>query len=314
MPALPFLPNEIWFRIADLIELNDRHLHGIIGMNRPFFELAMDKLYRKVRLTDGREDSVFLDKMIGNLLNPLINERVKVLIIYPSPLYKALFYEEIPFISLFIHRGFRGLVKELFFPSIPSPEEQTERLFHTLSCLRHLEELTFQDGPSYDLHNASERWNSFLFTLTPLLWRTIGENLSTLDVGVWSLGPRLAETLLHSPGLFSKVTHLKLHLHWYNLVTPTAPFLSFIDSLCPAVESLMVVVVNSNHASAFYVDDPLLADSEFVTQSNFKVRAVMVHDDTNHCLKWKCLERLLQNNPKIQEPQIRNSYAYICWM
>ncbi|EDR05991.1 uncharacterized protein LACBIDRAFT_329198 [Laccaria bicolor S238N-H82] len=278
MPALPFLPNEIWFRIADLIELNDRHLHGIIGMNRPFFELAMDKLYRKVRLTDGREDSVFLDKMIGNLL------------------------------------GFRGLVKELFFPSIPSPEEQTERLFHALSCLRHLEELTFQDGPSYDLHNASERWNSFLFTLTPLLWRTIGENLSTLDVGVWSLGPRLAETLLHSPGLFSKVTHLKLHLHWYNLVTPTAPFLSFIDSLCPAVESLMVVVVNSNHASAFYVDDPLLADSEFVTQSNFKVRAVMVHDDTNHCLKWKCLERLLQNNPKIQEPQIRNSYAYICWM
>jgi hypothetical protein len=49
---LPFLPNEIWFSIADFIELDDDHLRGIIGMNRPLFELAMGKLYREVSLTD----------------------------------------------------------------------------------------------------------------------------------------------------------------------------------------------------------------------------------------------------------------------
>ena len=235
----------------------------------------------------------------------MINKRVKVLTIFPSPLYEALFYEGVPIIPLLIHRGISGLVKEFFIRSIPSPEEQTERLFHGLSCLRHLKELSFHDGPSYDLHNG--RLNSFLFTLTPFLWRTFGENLSTLDIGTWNLGPRLAETLLHSPGLFSKVTHLKLWLHWYNLVAPTAPFLSFIDSLCPAVESLMVCVINTNHASAFFVDDPLLADFEFATQSNLRALPLL-HDDINHCLNWKCLEHLLQNNPKIQEPRIHNIY------
>ena len=66
MAVLPFLPNEIWFRIADFIELDNRHLRGIIGMNRPFFELAMGKLYHKVRLTS--EDPILLEKIIGNLL------------------------------------------------------------------------------------------------------------------------------------------------------------------------------------------------------------------------------------------------------
>lgn len=67
MATLPFLPNEIWFHIADFIELDDRHLRAIIGMNRPFFELAMDKLYRKVSLT-ADEDPILLQKIIGNLL------------------------------------------------------------------------------------------------------------------------------------------------------------------------------------------------------------------------------------------------------
>jgi len=66
MATLPFLPNELWFRIADFIELDNCHLRGMIGMNRPFFELAMGKLYREVSLTS--EDPILLEKIIGNLL------------------------------------------------------------------------------------------------------------------------------------------------------------------------------------------------------------------------------------------------------
>ena len=223
-----------------------------------------------------------------------------MLTIFPSPLYEALFYQGVPIIPLVIHRGIRGLVKEFFIPSIPSPEEQTERLFNALSHLRHLKQLSIHDGPSYDIHNA--RLNSFLFSLTPFLWRTFGENLSTLDIGIWNRGPRLAETLLHSPSLFSKVTHLKLCLPWYNLVAPTAPLLSFIDSLCPAVESLVICIINTNHASAFFVDDVLLANVEFTMQSNLRVMSQIRFGDVNHCWDWKCLEHLLRNNPKIQKP------------
>jgi hypothetical protein len=236
----------------------------------------------------------------------LINKRVKVLTIYPSPLYEALFYQGIPIIPLVIHRGIIGLVKEFFIQSIPSPEEQTKCLFDALSHLKHLEELSVHDGPSYNIHNG--RLNSFLFSLTPFLWRTFGENLSTLDIGIWNRGPRLAETLLHSPSLFNKVTHLKLCLHWYNLVAPTAPLLSFVDSLRPAVESFSICIFNSNHPSAFFVDDALLADSEFITQSNLRVAFWPRFHDGNHCLNWKCLQHLLRNNPKIGEPQIHNFY------
>lgn len=66
MTPLPFLPNEIWFYIADFLEVDNRLLRRIIGMNRSFFELAMDKLYHKFSLT--RTDPVLLEKSIEQLL------------------------------------------------------------------------------------------------------------------------------------------------------------------------------------------------------------------------------------------------------
>ena len=66
MTPLPFLPNEIWFYISYFLEVDNRLLRKIIGMNRPFFELAMDKLYHKFSLT--RTDPILLEKSIEQLL------------------------------------------------------------------------------------------------------------------------------------------------------------------------------------------------------------------------------------------------------
>jgi hypothetical protein len=66
MTPLPFLPNEIWFCIAGFLELDNRLLRKIIGMNRPFFELAMDKLYHKFSITWS--DPILLEKSIEHIL------------------------------------------------------------------------------------------------------------------------------------------------------------------------------------------------------------------------------------------------------
>ena len=208
-----------------------------------------------------------------------------MLTICPHRLYEALLYRGILIPDLLVRRGFRGLIKEFFIPSFPSPEEQTKRLFDALSHLKHLEMLSIEDDlPHLDIRNG--RLNSFRSSLSSFLWRTFGNALLTLEVKIWDFNA--AKALLHSAGIFCRLTHLVIFLQGYNIVFPMAPFFPFINSLCPMVESLWISIVLIKGV-------PDLGGS---TKDNIELL------DTDYCFEWKCFGHLLRNNPKIQELHI----------
>jgi hypothetical protein len=205
-----------------------------------------------------------------------------VLTICPHRLYEALLYRGILIPDLLIQKGFCGLIKEFFIPSFPSPEKQTKRLFDALSHLKHLEMLSIEDDlPHLDSHSG--RLNSFRSSLSSFLWRTFGNTLLTLEVKIWDF--KAAEALLHSTGIFCRLTHLVIFLQGYNFVAPMAPFFSFVDSLCPMVETLWISIV--------FIEG--VTDLGSSTKDNLELL------DSDYSFDWKCLGRLLQNNPKIQE-------------
>jgi hypothetical protein len=55
--TVPPLPSELWMIIAELI--GPVELHKLLGVNRVFFELAMDNRYREVNLIGSDPISLF---------------------------------------------------------------------------------------------------------------------------------------------------------------------------------------------------------------------------------------------------------------
>ncbi|EAU86666.2 hypothetical protein CC1G_07324 [Coprinopsis cinerea okayama7 len=83
---VPDLPVELWLQIAEFLKPEDKV--RLLGVNRLFFELAMDQLYRNLSLVSS-DIGVFIEAM-NTLKNPTVARRVRTVTIWPNSMLAAI--------------------------------------------------------------------------------------------------------------------------------------------------------------------------------------------------------------------------------
>ncbi|KAF8995532.1 hypothetical protein BDQ17DRAFT_1412115, partial [Cyathus striatus] len=124
------LPPELWLQVTNHVP--DKELYKLYCINNTFFQAALDRAYREVRLID-RCPSAFIHKL-ACLEHPLAGPRVKALCICPSAIAGALIATQDGL------EGFVGVIKSIpaswFATSVSNPEDIfTRQMLSTLSKL-----------------------------------------------------------------------------------------------------------------------------------------------------------------------------------
>ncbi|TFK25837.1 hypothetical protein FA15DRAFT_616812 [Coprinopsis marcescibilis] len=88
--AVQELPVELWLYISELLSPQERV--KLLGVNRLFYELAMDALYEKLSLVSP--DTGALLDVLDTLRNPTISKRVRKLTIWPASMCEALYSDK----------------------------------------------------------------------------------------------------------------------------------------------------------------------------------------------------------------------------
>ncbi|KAG6827870.1 hypothetical protein H0H92_010170 [Tricholoma furcatifolium] len=84
----PTLPTELWLSIAQ--HLRYKELVQLLGLNRVFFGLVMDRRYRTFNLVEAPER--FINKLEKLVRSPYIANRIRILIIGPHDTWEAMNY------------------------------------------------------------------------------------------------------------------------------------------------------------------------------------------------------------------------------
>ncbi|KAJ2933769.1 hypothetical protein H1R20_g3323, partial [Candolleomyces eurysporus] len=228
----PELPTELWLHIAEMLEPKERH--KLIGLNRLFFETAMNERYRNLSLVSP--DGANLVETMERLLNPDVAKRVRTLTIWPEEVCRAIYPERdeppafkrvpIPKKPDTIWRRVKRRVSKkdtspepeytvIQLPDLPRPPARRRMLKQALKGLTNLEELYIKRrvrlNHAWQPMPPPEQMIMFLPTcMQEYIWPVVRKSIRKLTLDVDSL---FFEDIIPGQDMFPRnVRHFVLRL------------------------------------------------------------------------------------------------------